>query len=1044
MRFLRDREGHDDTLQGDSGPGLFEPGDSPTGGVGDPAARSCLNDVERTAAEACGVDGFCSVVLDVVGALVVVLDHEGRIVRFNRICEETTGYSFEEVAGAKVWDRLLLPEDAGSVEEIFNDLCSGDYPNQHENCWITKDGRNREIAWSNTTLPNPDGSVRYVIGTGIDITDRQSAEDGVRWRTEDLALLNTLNESANRGDSLREIAHLLALGTRRDFGNHGASLYLLDESHTHLTLQGLFFQKGVAEKIERLIGVTLPSTGRIRLEECRYHKEIMEGGSVVVMNDEEEIRALMLEFVDAANIREALRVTVRSLIPAIQKLLGIHSIAIMPLLSEGDLTGLMGFSGTTRPTDMQLGRLATVARQVAGITRHRRSEEALRLSEATLAEAQRIARIGNWSWDIARDERHWSKEVYRILGRTTDECRPTYENFIEAVHPDDRDMVTAALDRALHTGRRYNVNHRIVWPDGTVRVVHQQAGFSFDENGKPARMVGTLQDVTKQSRAKELQSVLLAIAEAVNRSESLEELLGTVHRELGRLIDTTNFYVALFDEYTGTYTFPYHVDKCDDSAPLGPTHLGKSLTDYVRRRGEAALVDEQFHQELIDAGEVELIGAPSTAWLGVPLKNGGKDIGVVAVQSYEKVSPYTLLDLKLMTFVSDNVAMAVGRKLAEEQVNQRLHMEETVSDIVSGLIRHGVEETNEAISEALASAGALLSAEHCFAGLVEPDKGSSRDAYEWCAERVSPLIYELAAVVRGCFPWLADTAKESGFVRIDSPADIPPEAGALRHLLEFAEVESMLAVPMRDRGQTIGIVCVLGYPSGTGSMESVTFLRTLAAALASALERRSTDAALRSSFESLRATVNGTVDALSRLGEARDPYTAGHQQRVAELACAIAAEMGFPEDRIEGIRVASKLHDIGKIHVPGEILSKPGALDEMEFGFIKTHPKVGYEILRAVEFPWPVAEVALQHHERLDGSGYPQGLSGDEILPEARIVGVADVVEAMCTHRPYRPALSISAAIEELSKNRGRLYGPTAVDACLKLLRTGKLKLGPS
>ena len=115
----------------------------------------------------------------------------------------------------------------------------------------------------------------------------------------------------------------------------------------------------------------------------------------------------------------------------------------------------------------------------------------------------------------------------------------------------------------------------------------------------------------------------------------------------------------------------------------------------------------------------------------------------------------------------------------------------------------------------------------------------------------------------------------------------------------------------------------------------------------------------------------------------------------------------------------------------------------MEFGIIKTHPKVGYEILRSVEFPWPVAEVALQHHERLDGSGYPEGLSGEEILPEARIVAVADVVEAMCTHRPYRPALPISAAIEELSKNRSRLYGPTAVDACLKLLRAGKLDLGP-
>jgi len=1043
MKFLRDRDERDDSLRGDPGPGMIETGNSPIGGMGELAARSCLNDLEKTAAEACGVDGLCSIILDVVDALVVVLNHEGRIVRFNRACEEATGYSFKEVAGTKVWDRLLLPEDAGPVEEVFKSLCSGDYPNQHENCWVTKDGQSRTIAWSNTAIPNPDGSVRYVIATGVDVTNRRCAEDGVKWRTEDLMLLSTLNESANRGDDLRAIARLVSLGTRGDFSTHGATLYLLDETRTHLTIQGVNLRPGVMKQIEKLLGISLPSTITIRLADCGPHREAVESCSPVFVTGDDAIDDLLREVADASDVPAALRTVVRGLVPAIRKLLDVRSVTLIPLLSEGEPVGLLDTSGTSELTDVQVGRLATIARQIAGIVKRRRSEEALRRSEATLEEAQRIARIGNWSWDIARDERHWSDEVYRILGRTIDECQPTYENFIEAVHPDDRDLVNAAHDKALHTGRRYSTDHRIVCPDGTVRVVHEQAGFSFDENGKPVRMVGTLQDVTKQSRAKELQSVVLAVAEAANRPDGLEEFLGTIHLELGRLIDTTNFYVALFDEDTGTYTFPYHVDERDDSAPLGPTHLGKSLTDYVRRTGEATMVDETLYQELLAAGEVEVIGAPSTAWLGVPLKSGGRDIGVVAVQSYDRVSPYTLLDLKLMTFVSDNIAMAVGRKLAEEQINRRLHMEETVSDIVSGLIRHGVEETDKAIREALASAGTVLCANRCFACLEEPDRESSRDAYEWCADRVSPLIYELAAVVRGCFPWLADTSRESGFIRIDSPGDIPPEVGALRHLMEFAEAESMLVVPMRDRDKTIGMVGVLGHTGGARSAESVTFLRTLAAALASALERRSADAALRSSFESLHATVNGTVDALSRLGEARDPYTAGHQQRVAELACAIAAEMGFPEDRIEGIRVASKLHDIGKIHVPGEILSKPGALDEMEFSFIKTHPRVGYEILQAVEFPWPVAEVALQHHERLDGSGYPEGLSGDEILPEARIVGVADVVEAMCTHRPYRPALSISAAIEELSKNRGKLYGPTAVDACLKLLRTGKLKLGP-
>jgi putative nucleotidyltransferase with HDIG domain len=326
--------------------------------------------------------------------------------------------------------------------------------------------------------------------------------------------------------------------------------------------------------------------------------------------------------------------------------------------------------------------------------------------------------------------------------------------------------------------------------------------------------------------------------------------------------------------------------------------------------------------------------------------------------------------------------------------------------------------------------------------LAPTDHEESPTVYEWCADGVRPLVYDLSDVVATCQTVLINSAKEYGFVRVDEPSVLPPEAGALRHFLESNELGSLLAVPVSDGRDFAGFVGVLGLQLSEQSAQSVTFLRTLAAALASAVERRKADVALRSSFESLRSTVEGTVDALSRLGEARDPYTAGHQQRVADISCAIAAEMGFPPDRIEGIRVASKLHDIGKIHVPGEILSKPGKLNDLEFGIIKTHPKVGYEILRAVEFPWSVAEVALQHHERLDGSGYPDGLKGEDILPEARIVAVADVVEAMCTHRPYRPALPVDVAIEELLSNRGRLYGPTAVDACLKLMKSGRLNLG--
>jgi PAS domain S-box-containing protein/putative nucleotidyltransferase with HDIG domain len=180
------------------------------------------------------------------------------------------------------------------------------------------------------------------------------------------------------------------------------------------------------------------------------------------------------------------------------------------------------------------------------------------------------------------------------------------------------------------------------------------------------------------------------------------------------------------------------------------------------------------------------------------------------------------------------------------------------------------------------------------------------------------------------------------------------------------------------------------------------------------------------------------LDIASALGTAldiRDPYTAEHQKKVVRLARVIAEEMGLPKERIESIEIAGNLHDIGKIKVPIEILSKSGQLSDLEFEIIKTHCQVGYDIIKSIDFPWPVGEIILQHHERIDGSGYPRGLKRENILIEAQILAVADVVEAMSSHRPYRPSLGINAALEEIEKNRGILYEPEVVDVCLRLFR---------
>jgi PAS domain S-box-containing protein len=194
------------------------------------------------------------------------------------------------------------------------------------------------------------------------------------------------------------------------------------------------------------------------------------------------------------------------------------------------------------------------------------------------------------------------------------------------------------------------------------------------------------------------------------------------------------------------------------------------------------------------------------------------------------------------------------------------------------------------------------------------------------------------------------------------------------------------------------------------------------------------------SYDQLRETLIATVNTLASTIEMRDPYTAGHQRRVTLLACAIAEEMELTEDQFDGLRMAGLVHDLGKINVPAEILSKPGLINDIEYSIIRYHPQIAYDILKTIELPWPVATIVLQHHERLDGSGYPQGLKGEDIILEARILAVADVVEAMASHRPYRPALGIKRALKEITKNRGILYDSAVVDACLKLFNEKKFR----
>jgi PAS domain S-box-containing protein len=272
-----------------------------------------------------------------------------------------------------------------------------------------------------------------------------------------------------------------------------------------------------------------------------------------------------------------------------------------------------------------------------------------------------------------------------------------------------------------------------------------------------------------------------------------------------------------------------------------------------------------------------------------------------------------------------------------------------------------------------------------------------------------------------------------------------PHSAALARRHGYA---AAAAFPLRTGNEILGVLFIAAATPQAFTEPELAVLQELAGDLAygiDALRGRQARARVErehvAALERVKGLLGNTVHALATAVAARDPYTAGHQQRVMELAVDIARELGWEEERIEALGIAALVHDVGNIYVPAEILSKPGRLSAAEFELVKNHPHIGYKILSTIDFPWPVAEMVLQHHEMIDGSGYPSGLKEGAILPEAQVIGIAGMIEAMSSHRPYRPALGVSAALEELERLRGVKFNAQLVDACLHLFRAKGYRL---
>lgn len=413
----------------------------------------------------------------------------------------------------------------------------------------------------------------------------------------------------------------------------------------------------------------------------------------------------------------------------------------------------------------------------------------------------------------------------------------------------------------------------------------------------------------------------------------------------------------------------------------------------------------------------------------------------------------------------------LDRMTAEKSLKNKLQMEETVATISSRFVK--VPDFDKAVNATLQDIGLLSGASRAYIFMIDYSISTMNNTHEWCTKGVTPQINNLQNLSLKTFPWWMKKLHNGEIIHENDINLMPEEATVEKEILQQQNIKSVLVLPLNVFSKLDGFIGFDNvYKAQKWSNENLSLLNIAAKIICLYLERKNMENRLQTAYNDLELTVRErtrelasanhdlqlevierkraeqelndsyyrlkkameeTVNAFISAVEIRDPYTAGHQLRVATLSRAIANEMGLNTEKLNAIRIAAILHDIGKIYIPDEILTKPDRLTETEYSVVKNHPLAGYDILKTIDFQMPVAQIVYQHHERLDGSGYPLGLSGNEIMMEARIVNVADVVDAMISQRPYRPSQGIEHALAEIADNAGVFYDPEVVKCCTTL-----------
>lgn len=637
------------------------------------------------------------------------------------------------------------------------------------------------------------------------------------------------------------------------------------------------------------------------------------------------------------------------------------------------------------------------------ITELKALNSTLQKQQAELQEAQRIARMGSWQLDVATGTVTWTEELYRMFGLDPRKPPPPFNRQAQLFGAESWERLNLALTRTVGEGIPYELELESIAADGKPlwTLVHGEA--IRDAGGKVTTVRGTVADITERKHAelhiRSLTRLYAALGDAnaaVIHCRTEQELFQRLCEVVVDLAGLDLAWIGLTDD--GGHIRPAashgsgldYLDGIEVTVHADDPH-GRGHTGTAVRENRAVWIDHFSSSEITAPWRQR---AATYGWLSsaaLPIRRLGKTVGALTFYSKKPGGWHDEQIRNLLERIAEAINLALDKFAAA--------------------------------AEAETSRRVLAESEQRFRTLVEQSIAGAfiiqDDRFIYANPRLAEILgYASGEELIGLKP--RDTVAARDQAMTDA------------RMLEFGSSDAhslaLSFTALRRDGSTVEIGVSMSKavyqqrPAMIGLMQDIS-------------DKKVAEDQIRRYSRQLEHAFMQMVALATTLSEMRDAYTAGHEKRVAEISVAIGREMGLPDDRIEGLRVGGYLHDVGKVSIPTEILSKPGRLSPVEMELIRTHAQAGYDVLKDIEFPWPVAQIALQHHERIDGSGYPKGLKGDDIILEARITAIADVVESMATHRPYRPALGLDKALAEIERGSGSLYDPLVAEACLRLFR---------